>query len=950
MANDVKSNPDREAADGPTAARGGNRPVRLDAAKLHRCLADACAAAAVGEASAAHDFAVHFLQSCPRAPRLKQPELVRVALDERHVDAALAAGCEAWKQRRKATRPARDYALRYLPTHLVRADLWKRAEELLCDLKFVEAKVQAGLATELDQDYVSALAAHPDGQQEREKECAMQERARRYGQALVAYARAWSDWRNARELHRQDPTRHPPPPGQQTLPPLPGITCEPLSANEEVEPNRREMVANLKPLERLRAFATFVATEQHNLTQFGVLRPPKPPGKNRDADAAIRHAKEVLYLPGFVLQSALNFAPNGPVRDAAEKLLPQSKHPMLLRQFHPSKTYNPRPACLRTLTGHRGSVRTVAVTADGGRAVSGSDDRTVKVWDLATGKCTYTLEGHASPVWSVAVTPDGGRAVSGSYDGRLGVWDLRTGQWEHTLEGHSAYISSVAVTPDGRRALSGSGDETLKVWDLATGKCVHTLERLYGPIWAVAVTADGRRAVSCSRGRGIMVWDFEAGKEVCTFERYWDSVWAVAVTPNGTRAVSATDTGTLRVWDVATLKWKKVLVGHEFLDGSLAVTPDGGRAMLALGGETLTAWDLVTGNCVRTLKGHTVGVTSVVLTADGRRAVSGSADQTLKVWDVVTGECSDPYEGHGARISSLVVTPDGRRAVSGSYDRTLKVWNIATGKCLYTLKGHDVRKFGTGAYRQIRESLDPLIHSVAMTSDGGRAVSGADDGMLKVWELATGKCLHTMKGHTSVVRSVALTSDAGRAVSGSEDQTLKVWELVTGKCLHTLIGHTSWISSLAVTPNGRWALSGSGDGMLKVWDLTTGRCLHTMRENMREYITWVSSVAVTPDGKRAVSASLGPTFKLWDLAAGKCLRICEGHRSGVSSVMLTADGKRAVSASMDGTLKVWDLATGKCLANFTAEEPINSSAVALGGPWVIAGSAQGEVIRLVLHG
>jgi WD40 repeat protein len=118
----------------------------------------------------------------------------------------------------------------------------------------------------------------------------------------------------------------------------------------------------------------------------------------------------------------------------------------------------------------------VAVSPDGKRVVSGSDDKTVRVWDLASGRCEATLEGHGDRVCSVAVSPDGKRVVSGSGDKTVRVWDLASGRCEATLEGHGDMVCSVAVSPDGKRVVSGSDDKTVRVWDLASGRCEATLE------------------------------------------------------------------------------------------------------------------------------------------------------------------------------------------------------------------------------------------------------------------------------------------------------------------------------------------------------------------------------------------------------------------------------------------------------------------------------------------
>jgi WD40 repeat protein len=159
----------------------------------------------------------------------------------------------------------------------------------------------------------------------------------------------------------------------------------------------------------------------------------------------------------------------------------------------------------------------VAVTPDGQRAISGSSDGTLKVWDLAAGRLEGTLEGHGSGVWAVAVTPDGQRAISGSSDGTLKVWDLAAGQLKAILEGHVSGVLGVAVTPDGQRAISGSHDCTLKVWDLAGGGLILTLNGHRDSVRAVAVTPDGRRAISGSADGTLKLWDLASVQCLASF-------------------------------------------------------------------------------------------------------------------------------------------------------------------------------------------------------------------------------------------------------------------------------------------------------------------------------------------------------------------------------------------------------------------------------------------------
>jgi WD40 repeat protein len=159
----------------------------------------------------------------------------------------------------------------------------------------------------------------------------------------------------------------------------------------------------------------------------------------------------------------------------------------------------------------------VAVTRDAKRVVSASGDKTLKVWDLETGRALRTLEGHSDHVHGVAVTPDGKWAVSASRDNMLKLWDLETGRELRTLVGHSDRVWGVAVTPDGKRAVSASWDGTLKLWDLATGRGLLTLVGHSGLVNCVAVTPGGERAVSASHDGTLKVWELATGRCAVTF-------------------------------------------------------------------------------------------------------------------------------------------------------------------------------------------------------------------------------------------------------------------------------------------------------------------------------------------------------------------------------------------------------------------------------------------------
>ncbi|MFM7369091.1 MAG: WD40 repeat domain-containing protein, partial [Sphaerospermopsis kisseleviana] len=170
----------------------------------------------------------------------------------------------------------------------------------------------------------------------------------------------------------------------------------------------------------------------------------------------------------------------------------------------------PGGSLLRTLTGHKNRIRTIAITPDGTKAVSGSDDNTLNVWDLETGTKIHTLIGHNKRVRAAAITPDGTKAVSASNDNILKVWDLDTGTEISTLTGHNHFVRVIAITPDGKKAVSSSDDNTLKLWDLEERKEISNFTGDTSII-SCAVSPDGLMVVAGEQSGRVHFLRLEGG-------------------------------------------------------------------------------------------------------------------------------------------------------------------------------------------------------------------------------------------------------------------------------------------------------------------------------------------------------------------------------------------------------------------------------------------------------
>ncbi len=287
-----------------------------------------------------------------------------------------------------------------------------------------------------------------------------------------------------------------------------------------------------------------------------------------------------------------------------------------------------------------------------------------------------TLTGHSDSVQSVVYSPDGRYLASGSRDKTIKIWEVATGKELRTLTGHSSWVSSVVYSPDGRYLASGNGDNTIKVWDVVTGTELRTLAGYSGWVWSVAYSPDGRYLASGSYDNTIKIWEVATGKELRTLTGHSSVVLSVVYSPDGRYLASGSSDKTIKIWEVATGKELRTLTGHSREVMSVVYSPDGRYLASGSWDKTIKIWEVATGKELPTLTGHSREVMSVVYSPDGRYLASGSWDKTIKIWEVATGKQLRTLTGHSFWVWSVVYSPDGRYLASGSLDKTIKIWRV----------------------------------------------------------------------------------------------------------------------------------------------------------------------------------------------------------------------------------------------------------------------------------
>jgi small GTP-binding protein len=277
-------------------------------------------------------------------------------------------------------------------------------------------------------------------------------------------------------------------------------------------------------------------------------------------------------------------------------------------------------------------INAYAFSHDGKRVLTGEDSKTVRLWDVETGRCLHVFEGHTSEVNRVVWSANQRRVLSCSADKTIRLWNVETGRCLHVFVGHSGNVDCLAWSADSRNILTGAWDGTMRLWDMETGSARVLTDKMK-IVTCADMSADQRRALSGSTDNNVRLWDMKSGRCLRVLRGHTHEVRCVAWSPDQRRAISGSYDQTVRLWDVKTGRCLRVLEGHTSVIKTVTwITPS--RALSGSTDNKICLWDLETGRCLRVLEGQTNELMAVALSADRRRAFSGDSGGEIRVWNL----------------------------------------------------------------------------------------------------------------------------------------------------------------------------------------------------------------------------------------------------------------------------------------------------------------------------
>ncbi len=598
------------------------------------------------------------------------------------------------------------------------------------------------------------------------------------------------------------------------------------------------------------------------------------------------------------------------------------------------------------------------------------------------------FSGHGGTVSSLRMIPSGKLAVSGSSDKTVRIWNLEERKQVHVLDEHEARVHAVGISNDGAIAISGSEDQTARLWEVASGKCIKVLKGHIKAVEAVAISGDGKLALSGGSDNVLKLWDVAAGRELITFQGHEGPVNDLAFAPDASRVVSVSgsqfsDDHTVRIWDVENRECIRVMQGHKKPVWAVAYSADGTRVIS--GGEEglIKLWDVESGELIRDFVGHTASVNDLGMTADGRFAVSVSGaafakDNSVRLWEVETGRCLYSFPNAGGPILGVAVSCSGRMVLSGGKDRVLRWAQLNAGVykwqaplALSQITASEKAFKASSAYekhlrkaRQLLEKRDVLAALDAVgearaqegfsRGDAAMAVmdaigmklprcgllsgwesstweqhaapvtasrfhpfdkwvaAGDQGGELSLWSLEDEKLLRRIKAHNGPVESISISPDGGHILTGGSDNLIHLWESETGKQVRSFEGHTMKVRGVSLLSSGHYLLSASADETLRLWNAASGDCERVFKGHQGQ----VMDLAVSPDENSFISGGEDGLVKLWKMGSSKAAKTMKGHTGQVFSVCYSLDGAHALSGASDGMMIFWNVKKGRPLMVF----------------------------------
>lgn len=417
----------------------------------------------------------------------------------------------------------------------------------------------------------------------------------------------------------------------------------------------------------------------------------------------------------------------------------------------------------KSLTFHKKPISALAISPDGKKLAAASEDKTVSIWDLATGKYFGCLSGHTDRIPALAWHPNGKFLVSAAWDTTARVWDAQTLQPVILLNSHATQVNAAVFSPDGRWLACADSSHAIHLWDFDKKRTIHKIKVPLADIRTLAFSTDSKY-LAANGDRVIHVWNPETAKPYADIGPRPLAKTTVSAHRDGIHLISNGGGNVPRIWNIKSRELVTALEIEETIH-ALAYSPDG-KWIAGAQGNKVRLWDCE-GKHVADWDGPEEPITALAFSPDSATLATGSArDMAVWIWRVADGEpiLLIPDALDGCAIQSVAFMPDGKTLAVGGID-----WMATGGSSgavsLWNLEQRaEVATFLEGAT------------ALAVHPSGDLVAAATLDHSICLWDSHLHQLVQELIGHEGTVTALAFSRDGAWLVSGSEDHTLRVWD------------------------------------------------------------------------------------------------------------------------------------------------------------------------------
>ena len=508
-------------------------------------------------------------------------------------------------------------------------------------------------------------------------------------------------------------------------------------------------------------------------------------------------------------------------------------------------------------------------TDEGQYLVSASNDRTVRIWDVNTGKMSRIIRGQIGKgpegtIYAAALSPDNKWLAVGGWMGTLPsywmgkisaymfassndfkitseirIYDFKTGQLTALLKGHTNVVTSLAFSKDSRFLASGSADDTVIIWNINTQKQLHILSGHSRSVYALSFLPNNRRLVSGAIDNKLILWDINDGSLIKKMTGHTGEVTSVAVSPDGKYIVSGSTDKTIRLWDGRNGNYIRKFAKQKSEVSGCSFSPNGKYILVGMVSQPFVCnlYEFPSGKKSYTFPKNSNIVMATAISPDSKLAATcGGENNEIYIWEIKTGKVRHKLVGNGRNIWNVGFGKDNMSISWGNNKHELQKWmKIPSSINNFNLeyKGDVIDK-------------DTFIREEKSAGNYHLPVHDENYGYDSILEIKKNETIIASIGRDSKSgfchTCYTFTPNQKYVVSGGMQGILTLYDTQTGYKVNEFIGHTGTIWSVAVSPDGKRLISGSGDQTIKLWNIESGENLITLFVGSdEEWVAWTIS-------------------------------------------------------------------------------------------------------------